>query len=115
MNGPGLGGSAPPRASERDLERLLKLLDRVAGDKSTREYLAELLEAKKSADVARKEAEAVDAAATKRIAKADAIEAEASRVRAELAAEVARGLAAVVIARAPFRTSAKRHIGRRKD
>ncbi len=88
MTGPGLGGSATPRASVRELERFLTFTEKFGSDEDRRSFLREVIDATKAYQEAREKAEAAEAAAAKRVSDAEAIEADAANVRAAISEEL---------------------------
>ena len=88
MNGPGLGGSAAPRASVRELERFLSFVEKFGTDEDRRAYLREVIDATKTYQEAREKAETAEAAAAKRVSDAEAIEANAAHVREAIRSEL---------------------------
>ncbi len=88
MTGPGLGGSAPPRASVRELERFLSFVEKFGTDEDRRAYLREVIDATKAHQEAAQKAEAAEAAAAQRVSDAEAIEANAAHVREAIRSEV---------------------------
>ncbi len=89
MTGLGQPGRARPKTRPGDYERALALIVEVGGDKQTRAYLAELVDATAAHDQARDDAQATAAAATKRDQMAREAEADATRARQALADETA--------------------------
>ena len=84
MNGPGLGGSATPRASVRELERFLAFVEKFGTDEDRRSYLREVIDATKAYQEAAQKAEVAEAAAAKRVSEAAfAFRSHASRSSAE--------------------------------
>ncbi len=81
MKSLGMTGSAPRKVKPGDFERALALMVEVGGDKGTKAYLAELVDAQAAHDKARADAEGAMAQAEQREIAAQAAERDATRAR----------------------------------
>ncbi len=89
MNGPGLGGSALPRARPGDYERALALVAGLGADKAVKAKLTELRDAQAANDLARENAEVAVAESKRLEGLAREAEADARSQRTSFATETA--------------------------
>ncbi len=90
MKSLGMTGSAPRKVKPGDFERALALMVEVGGDKGTKAYLAELVDAQAAHDKARADAEGAMAQAKQRESEAQKAEADATRARQAQVDETAK-------------------------